>query len=456
MIDDTTSYKTILKVAAPLIIQMSSVMVMHIIDALFLSRYSPEAVAAVITAGLASWLVTCVFSATAGFTSTLVAQYIGAGQETRIPAIIRQGVYFALGSSVIVAAVTIFSPHFFKWAGHADIVRRYETVFFNIACWSAFFNIAGAAIVGYFAGRGKTAVIMIGQFIGLAVTALLDYVLILGTMGFPRLGVTGAAIATVSGQAAGFVFLVVAYFQSIRRHHHSPFRSLGIDRQILDKILRFGFPNGIRSFIDMLAWTVFPFFVGRIGTLELAASNIAFRINIIAIFPVIGLSIAVNILAGQAQGAKRPDRALLIWRKGMILSLAFTALLGLTYWLVPHLYYSLFYSPQAMSAEYFATLSSLGAMMLKLMALYCLFDAISIITLGLLQGAGDTRWTMAAASVLYTVFFAALFWIDHVHGSVKALWIAASVFTVSQSFLWISRLIAGKWKSIEIVENMEF
>jgi multidrug resistance protein, MATE family len=454
LIDDSTSYKTILKVATPLIIQMSSVMVMQIIDAFFLSRYSPEAVAAVITAGLASWLITCVFSGTAGFTSTLVAQYIGAGQETRAPAIIRQGVYFSIASSAVVAAVTIFSNHFFKWAGHAEIVRQYEIVFFNISCWSAFFNIAGAAIVGYFAGQGKTTIIMIEQFFGLSITALLDYVLIFGNLGFPRLGVIGAAIATVSGQAAGFIFIVFAYIFSVRRSHITPFQSFGIDRQIIGKILRFGFPGGIRSFIDMLAWTVFPFFVGRIGTLELAASNIAFRINVIAIFPVIGLSIAVSILTGQAQGAKSPGQSLIIWRKGMVLSLSFTALLGLTYLLIPYLFYSLFYSPQAMSAEYFKSLSNLGAMMLKLMALYCLFDSVSIVTLGLLQGAGDTRWTMSAAFVLYAVFFGALFWIDHVHGSVKSLWIAATVFTISQSFLWISRFIAGKWKTIEIVDDM--
>jgi multidrug resistance protein, MATE family len=456
VIDDSTSYKTILKVAAPLIIQMSSVMVMHIIDAVFLSRYSPEAVAAVITAGLASWLITCVFSGTAGFTSTLVAQYIGAGQESKVPDIVRQGIYFSIAASVVVAGVPIFSGFFFKWAGHADIVRQYETFFFNYCCWSAIFNIAGAAIVGYFAGRGKTTVIMIQQIIGVSVTALLDYLIIPGNQGFPRLGVIGAAVATICGQASGFGFLVIAYGAALRRMGTNPFRHLGVDRYIMGKILRFGFPSGIRSFIDMLAWTVFPFFVGRIGTLELAASNIAFRINVIAIFPVIGLSIAISILAGQAQGAKRPDLSLVIWRRGMILSLAFTAFLGLSYWFLPHVYYSLFYSEHAMSPGYFASLCALGAMMLKLMALYCLFDSISIITLGLLQGAGDTRWTMTAAFVLYALFFGALFWIDHVQGSVKTLWLAATVFTIAQSFLWTARFYTGKWKTIEMVDETEF
>jgi MATE family multidrug resistance protein len=226
-----------------------------------------------------------------------------------------------------------------------------------------------------------------------------------------------------------------------------------MDWEIMKKLMRFGFPSGIRSFIEMLAWTVFPFFVGRIGTLELAASNIAFRINVIAIFPVLGLSVAVGILVGQSQGAKRPDLSSKIWHRGMLISLVFTGILGLTYLLLPHLYYSIFYSQQAMSPEYFASLSALGAMMLKLMALYCLFDSINIITLGLLQGTGDTRWTMIATVFLYAVFFGALFWIDHTHGSVKTLWIAATTFTITQSFLWLARFASGRWKLIEIVEE---
>jgi multidrug resistance protein, MATE family len=453
LIDDATSYKTLLKVAMPLILQMSSVMVMQIIDAIFLSRYSPEAVAAVITAGLTGWLITCVFSGTAGFTSTLVAQYVGAGQEGRAPEIIRNGIYFSILSSCVVAAVTLISGYLFQWAGHAPIVRQYETLFFNYLCWSAFFNIGGAAIAGYFSGLGKTTPIMVGQLVCLAVTSALDYLLIFGNLGFPRLGVTGAAIATVCGQASDFIFLAIAYWLSIKKLRLKPVRRTAMDWQIMKKLMRFGFPSGIRAFIDMLAWTVFPFFVGRIGTLELAASNIAFRINVIAIFPVLGLSVAVGILVGQSQGAKRPDLSSKIWRRGMILSLAFTGILGLSYLVLPHMYYSIFYSPQAMSPEYFASLSALGAMMLRLVAIYCLFDTINIITLGLLQGAGDTRWTMIAAVFLYAVFFGALFWIDHVHGSVKTLWIAATAFTITQSFLWTARLLSGRWKTIEIVEE---
>jgi MATE family multidrug resistance protein len=221
----------------------------------------------------------------------------------------------------------------------------------------------------------------------------------------------------------------------------------------MEKLIKYGAPGGIRIFIDMLVWTIFPFFIGRIGVIELAASNIAFRINAIAFFPVVGLSVAVSILVGQAQGSKRPDLSLRIWRKGLLLGEIFTGILALSYFLFPFQFYSLFHNPQTMPATQFITMAANGAMMLKMVALYCLFDTVTIITLGLLQGVGDTRWTMAAALTLYAVFLSILFFIDHVHGSIATIWKAAAIFIILQSFLWVGRFFSGSWKLIEMVEQ---
>ncbi|HAJ80149.1 MAG TPA: MATE family efflux transporter, partial [Fibrobacteres bacterium] len=118
--------------------------------------------------------------------------------------------------------------------------------------------------------------------------------------------------------------------------------------------------------------------------IELAASNIAFRINSIIFFPVVGLSIAISILVGQAQGAKRPDLSVATWKKGLVLCEAFTALLALCYILFPYQFYSLFHNASTMSASEFSAMASCGAVMLRCVAIYCLFDTTNIITLGLL------------------------------------------------------------------------
>jgi MATE family multidrug resistance protein len=86
------------------------------------------------------------------------------------------------------------------------------------------------------------------------------------------------------------------------------------------RLLRFGLPNGFRFALELLAWTAFLSYIGRLGTPELAASNLAFRINTIAFFPALGLSIAVATLVGHAQGAGRPDLAEKSTYRGMVLT----------------------------------------------------------------------------------------------------------------------------------------
>jgi multidrug resistance protein, MATE family len=453
--DNIVSYKNILKVAGPLVLQMSGVMIMQLIDALFLSRYSAEAVAAAITAGLASWLIICVFNGTAGFTSTLVAQYAGAGQGKKIPALIINGLYFSFVSSFFISGITLFSDVFFSWAGHAPVIRKYETVFFNITCYGAFFNVAGAAVAGYFSGRGKTTILMFMQILSVAINIFLDYLLIFGNCGFPKLGVAGAAWATVAAQACGLIVLVIAFFAPGNKMIAGLRGQLMPDLYILNKLLKFGFPSGIRAFIDMLAWTIFPFFIGRLGTMELAASNIAFRINAIVFLPVIGFSIAVSILVGQAQGARRPDLSVILWKRGLLICEAFTAILAITYIILPYQFYLLFHNVSTMSEYDFTKMVSIGTVMLKCVAIYCFFDTANIITLGLLQGAGDTRWTMICALSLYAVFITVLFVIDHFHGSFQVIWVAATIFIMLQSFVWFIRLLSGAWKKIDMVAYNE-
>ncbi|MCX7725858.1 MAG: MATE family efflux transporter [Chitinispirillaceae bacterium] len=453
------SIKELLKISAPLVIEMGGVMLIQIIDAIFLSWHSAEAVAAAITAGLASWLCICVFSTTAGFTSTLVAHYLGANQEEKILRIIINGIYFSIFSSGLVGILGFFVPSFFKWAGHQPIVMEYEILYFSIIIGGAFFPIAGASISGYFYGTANTPVIMVGQLIAIIINSILDYLLILGKLGFPKLGVKGAAIATLLSEASTFIFISMVFYFSINKKKNYWKKSEGnrslfsFDPEITWKIIKFGFPNGIRAFIEMLAWTIFPFFVGRIGTLELAASNIAYRINSIAIFPVLGLSTAVSILTGRAQGAKRPDISVEVWKRGLLLGLLFTLILAITYFLFPHKYYLIFYNNNTLSSTDFAKILEHGRIMLKLIALYSMFDTMSIITLGFLQGVGDTQWTMRATILFYTLFVAILFLIDFLNGDLKVLWIVATIFVILQSIIWIFRFIEGRWKEIELVNN---
>ena len=81
------------------------------------------------------------------------------------------------------------------------------------------------------------------------------------------------------------------------------------DIDLLKRILKFGFPNGIQFFVDIAGFAAFILIMGYLGKFDLAASNIAFNINTIAFLPMLGSGIAVSVLVGQYLGRNKPETA---------------------------------------------------------------------------------------------------------------------------------------------------
>jgi MATE family multidrug resistance protein len=217
--------------------------------------------------------------------------------------------------------------------------------------------------------------------------------------------------------------------------------------------MRYGFPNGIRFAIEVSAWTAFLFFVGRLGKLELTATNIAWRIEGFAFFPVIGVAQAVAILVGNAQGKEDPSESMRVTRRGLAMSQIWVASVALLFVLLPRELFGLFYSPDSMTAEFFDSLVSLGSVLLRFVALYCLLDAFNIVILSALQAAGDTRWTLWAALAAHAVFLGALVWADIAHWGMYAEWGIATAFVCAQALMWLGRLLSGRWKHIRVIDG---
>ncbi len=428
---------------------MIGLVIMQFIDALFLSWYSPDAIAAVVPAGMASTLIIATFQGTAGFTSTLVAHYIGAKKAHRAYTATWQGIYFSCIAGVIVFGVGFLAKPLFTWAGHAPEVRIFEQTYFAILCWGAITTIIGSALSGFFSGQGKTTLLMIVQVSGLVLNALLDYVLVFGKWGAPVLGVAGAAIGTVIAQ--GFVALILfILFLLFKRDDSSAWKLRGFEKTLFVRLLNFGLPNGLRFAFEMLAWTLFTFFIGRIGVSELAATNIAFRINEFAFFPIIGLAQAVGVLVGQAQGSGNPQKTVRLTYVGFLMAEIWMISVAALLILFPVQIYDLFRAGQT---ENFNIITSIGVILLRFVAVYSLLDAGNIVFVSVLQSAGDTRWTMFFSIIAHTLFLAALAYADFIKLNIWYQWLIATVFVMIAAVTWFLRFLSGKWKTIKVIEH---
>ena len=202
----------ILKLALPLILSMTGLVLMQFVDALFLAWYSKEAIAAVVPAGMAATLIISPFQGTAMFTSTLVAHYVGARKPGRAFAATWQGIYFSVFCGLIVFLIGFAAEPLFSWVAHSEQIRSLEQRYFAILCWFSFSTICGSALSGFFSGRGHTFTLMVVQLAGLAANSTY-YCLILVMGGFGWDG--WSSIATVINRDWWLVLLPVYQIRQI-------------------------------------------------------------------------------------------------------------------------------------------------------------------------------------------------------------------------------------------------
>jgi len=142
---EQSGYREVLVISIPLILSTGAWSILLFFDRMFLAWYSPEAIAAAMPAGMASFAMLCLFIGTAAYVNTFVAQYYGADEELKIGAIVWQGIYFSILSLLLIIPAYFLAEKFFALMGHAPEVQVQETLYFKILMYSAVFMVLNNA-----------------------------------------------------------------------------------------------------------------------------------------------------------------------------------------------------------------------------------------------------------------------------------------------------------------------
>jgi MATE family multidrug resistance protein len=337
--------------------------------------------------------------------------------------------------------------------GHDPGTQNLEVIYFQIMCLGAGPVVAQAALAGFFSGQGRTGLVMIITVSGNIINIILNYILIFGHLGFPEMGVTGAAIATlIATLVTLFVFVIAAF----GRDHETRFHVLSgwrPDVPLFVRLLRFGVPSGLQYFVIYISVSVFILLVGRLGTITLAATSIAFNINMLAFMPMAGFGMAVMILVGQYQGAKQPHLSEKSVYSGLHLTFIYMAVLAGSYVFAP----GFFLWPFAIKADpaSFGAIREITIVLLRFIALYCLFDTLSIAFASGIKGAGDTRF------VMLMTFFLSLFGLaiptyvvlDILHWGLYGAWSVFTAYIILLSLSFFMRFKGGKWRTMQVIDK---
>jgi MATE family multidrug resistance protein len=443
--------REVIEIAFPLVMSTASMTIMHFTDRVFVSWLGSDYIAAVTPAGAVSFTITSFFLGVASFANTLVAQYHGAGESDNCARSTWQAIYFSVIAATIIPTFSLAAPWFFKLANHADSVYVLEVQYFQILVWVGGFTTANAAIASFFSGRGKTGVVMRVSILSDCVNAVLDYGLIFGNFGLPRMEIVGAGIATLIATIVGFLLYLYLF---LCRGIHEEYRTRSLWRfqpGLFRRLLDFGTPAGVSFCLDVASYSAFIILVGRIGAIELAATNIVFSINTLAFLPVIGVHQGISILVGQHIGRGNAKTAEKSTYSALYLAAGYMGTMSLLYVLFPNLFLSLFASEDTSAAEW-VEIVKYGRVMLVMVALYSLFDSGNIIFSGALRGAGDTHFTMWMAVAMAWLFFVPpVYTLIVVLGrGVLVAWVWATVYICVLALVFYARFRTGKWQHIKL------
>ena len=438
------SYRQLLDLAYPVMITMVSYTLMGLMDTVMVGRLGTSQLAAVGLASSIMWTFFAFFNGLISSANTFISQDYGAKQFDDIGRKLWHYLYIAIGSYMILLIFTPLSRYLLILIGASAKVEEYGTTYIRIMIYSGLGMFINFSISGFFRGIGNTKTPM---YIGITANifnVIGNYLLIFGKFGFPRLEVTGAALATlISTFFASILYVAIG----LSHKYNSRYGTKSFykpDFALIRRILRIGLPMGVQFFLDNASFSVFAALIARMGDVQLAASNAAISLMSTSFMPLIGISIATTTLVGQFIGAKEIDNARKSGYTAIKTGVFYTMIIASFFFTIPKLLISI------ISKD--AKVIRLGSRILMLAGLFQLSDGFGICANGALRGAGDTRFVMIIGlSYAWFLFVPLSYLLGHIlKGGVVGAWMGATVYIILYGITVLVRFQRGKWESIKI------
>jgi MATE family multidrug resistance protein len=446
-----TALSELLRLALPMVVSQGTFAVMIFTDRYFMSQIDPVHMAAALGGGVASFFSFCFFVGLFSYANALAAQYVGAGEPDKCPKVVTQGMIMTVMSAPFLTLITFLVAGIFAGMGHEPEQVELERTYYLILMSGVLVTLAKVCISSYFAGIGRTHVVMICDVFGMIVNIPLCYAMVFGQFGFPAMGIIGAGISTVVATALSFLLFIAFYFGKEHRDTFSVLRSFSLDTKILRRYWRLGFPSGLELFLNVAAFNLFLLMFQSYGTAEGAAAAIVFNWDILSFVPMIGLNVGVISLIGRFVGARDMTRVNEVMTAAFAVALAYGAVLATLYITLRYPLVEVFAPPRGD----FSAIRQLSAWMMIGLSSYVLADAVILVSGGVLRGAGDTRWLMVASVILHWAMLVAQFFIIHVFKlSPKVSWLTFVVMILAIAVVYALRLKRGRWRDPEVLERV--
>jgi len=435
------SNRQILNIALPIALAMLVPQINFVANTVFLSGLGETELGVAGITGVYYLVFALVGNGLNSGLQALIARRAGENRPAEIGKMFSQSIWIALLFALAGILITyLMAPYFLSAVLNSPSVQNEAKEFIKIRIWGLpflyLFQMSNAMLVG----TNNSRYMKYGFFIEAVLNIFLDYSLIYGHFGLPRLGFNGAAIASIIAEASGLIIVYAIFFIKKFHHRFSLFAHLRFDKELAGLIFRQSLPLVMQFVLSVSAWLFFYILIEHYGERPLAISN-TMR-NVFAVFGIFVWSFAStsNAMVSNIIGQGKKDQVVFLINKIARLSIICTASLCLLINLIPALWLSIYGREEGFIND--------AIPVVRIVSLGLLCMSVATVWLNGVTGTGNSKVNLGIEVItilLYCIYIYLVLGVWHL----SLIWAWASeliywsaIFTLS--FLYLR---SGKWRN---------
>ena len=424
--------KLLLSMAVPMMISMLVQALYNIVDSIFVSRICEDALTAV---SMAFPWQNIVIAIAVGFgvgINALLSRALGQKNDERVNQVAVNGLLLAgLSYLLVLVAGLIGIRAYMRTQTDIETIVNYGITYLNICILCSFGVFVEITFERFLQATGRTVYSMITQLTGAITNIILDPILIFGLLGFPKLGIAGAAWATVIGQCVGAVVAVMLnHFKNPEVHLR--LRHIRPNGRLMGEITAISIPSIIMSCISSLTCFVMNLILITFSSTAVAVFGVYFKLQSFVFMPVFGLNNGMVPIIAYNYGAQKPERIHKTIRLGMVYAVAIMVIGLLVFQLIPKELLLMFDASDAML--------EIGAPALRIMSLAFVFAGIGIVSGSSCQAFGYSVYSMLISIARQIVVLIPAAYLLSLTGVLRSIWFAfpiAEIFSLILSLFFL-------------------
>lgn len=439
--------KEAVRMAWPAVCESFFIALAGMVDSLMVSSMGASAVAAVGLTTQPKFMGLALFFAMNVSVSALVARRRGEKNQRSANQILLVAILFVIVATVVISsACVMWANEIINFCGSAPETHEPAVIYYRIIMGCMIFNVLSMVINAAQRGSGNTMIAMRTNIVSNVVNIIANYLLIQGHLGFPALGIAGAAIATVFGT----VIACIMSFASLFRRDGFVSIYYIMEQQIrpalepVISIIKLGFSVFIEQILMRVGFMSTAMMAAKMGTNALAAHQVGMNILGLTFSFGDGMQVAAVALIGRSLGEGSPDKAKAYGKTCRMIGLGISCVLAVVYFFGGEWLYHLFFAEQE--------IVDIGVMIIRIMIIIVLFQVSQVIYMGCLRGAGDTTYTTIASTISVTIIrTSASYFFGFVMGlGMAGIWMGILADQISRFLFASIRFKQGKWTKIHI------